>query len=478
MSAKRNIKHITQNVVRGLKPPATGNDITWDDEVRGFGVRITAAGVIAFVLNYPGREGRERRFTIGRFPEWSPGAARQEASRLRSENAQNGFDPIADKEAKREAPTIKTLCDEFARSHLPRLRPATRAGYELAIERVILPEWHDRKVAGITPNDVDALHRKVTESGARKRQGRGAPYRANRIASLLSKMFRLAIRNEWRSDNPVKGLDRNPEDKRKRYLNRDELAALLTALNERDRAAGHVGRSKQERPRRDRAVDIVRLLLLTGARRGEVLSATWGQFNLREGKWTKPAATTKQKQMHEVPLSAPARKLLAEIRDSLDEVPSDDDFVFPGRGTEASQTTLKKAWRTITERATVLLYAADSDSPAGILVAKLRQALVREPTLREVAAASGAVKLPIALTDLRVHDLRHSYASFLVSAGLSLPTIGALLGHTQPATTARYAHLFDDPLRTATDQVGSIIAAADSEADPAKVVKFPGAGRV
>jgi integrase len=154
----------------------------------------------------------------------------------------------------------------------------------------------------------------------------------------------------------------------------------------------------------------VRLLLLTGARRGEVLSATWDQFDLTAGIWTKPSSHTKQKKEHRVPLSAPARQLLAEIK-AKNWKPS--PYVFPGRAGDGPMNEIKKSWA----------------------------ALCKATDLRGV----------------RLHDLRHTYASVLASAGLSLPVIGALLGHTQPGTTARYAHLFDDPLRAATERAAAIV---------------------
>jgi integrase len=126
------------------------------------------------------------------------------------------------------------------------------------------------------------------------------PIRANRAAALLSKMFSLAAtRWEMRSDNPCRGLERNTEEKRNRYLAGDELRRLTEAL------AVHPNQA---------AANAIRLLLLTGARRGEVLGATWDQFDLEEGVWTKAASFTKQKKLHRVPLSAPARQLLAEIK--------------------------------------------------------------------------------------------------------------------------------------------------------------------
>jgi integrase len=157
------------------------------------------------------------------------------------------------------------------------------------------------------------------------------------------------------------------------------------------------------------AANIFRLLLLTGARRGEVLSAKWADLDLAAGVWVKPGATTKQKTLHRVPLSAPARQLLADLHRGRGR----SEYVFPGR-LSGHRVELKGNW--------------------------------------------AAIRKATKLNDLHIHDLRHSYASQLVSAGFSLPSIGALLGHTQPATTHRYAHLQDDPLRAATERVGAIIA--------------------
>jgi integrase len=207
-------------------------------------------------------------------------------------------------------------------------------------------------------------------------------------------MFGLAIKWKWRTDNPAKGIERNPENKRHRYLTSAEVEGLMVAL------AGHPDQQ---------AANIIRLLLLTGARRSEVQSARWDQFDLTSGVWTKPGATTKQKTQHRVPLSAPARQLLADL---WAETEGSAEYVFPGRG-GGHRVEFKRDW---------------------------------------AAICTGA-----GITGARIHDLRHSFASILASAGLSLPIIGALLGHTQPQTTARYAHLLDDPLRAATERVGAIV---------------------
>ena len=199
------------------------------------------------------------------------------------------------------------------------------------------------------------------------------------------------------------------ENKRRRYLSADELVRLSAALaNHRDQ----------------QAASIVRLLLLTGSRRGEALAARWVDFDFAAGVWNKPGSTTKQKAEHSIPLSAAALQLLTALRDQSDG----NEWVFPGRDS-THRKDVKDSWATICK-------AAD-------------------------------------IKDVRLHDIRHTYASVLASAGHSLPIIGALLGHATPVTTARYAHLFDDPLRQATERASAII---QSVKPLAKVVPLKGGG--
>ena len=118
-------KPLTNPIIRNLPAPAKGNEIHYDTEVAGFGIRVTAGDARSFVLNYRTRSGRERRYTIGRWPDWTATAARTEARRLRHQ-IDKGDDPLADLEAEREAPTVSELCDRFEAEHLPRKRPGTR----------------------------------------------------------------------------------------------------------------------------------------------------------------------------------------------------------------------------------------------------------------------------------------------------------------------------------------------------------------
>ena len=380
-----------------LEVPETGNRIYYDSEVAGLGCRVTAAGARSFILNYRTRTGRERRYTIGPASEWSVTAARNEAKELKRA-IERGGDPLAEVRADREAPTMADLCQRFIEEHLPKKRQSTQRNYSTIIDKLILPKLKHFKVAEVTYSDIDGVHRKVTKDGA--------PYHANRTVAVLSRMFNFSIRWGWRTDNPAKGIERNQEPKRDRYLSADELERLSDALA--------IYEDQQ-------AANIIRLLLLTGARSGEVKAMRWENLDLQNGIWTKPGSTTKQATLHRVPLSAPARLLLAKIHD---DATAGAEFVFPGR-IGGHRVEFKKAWRHLCKAARI--------------------------------------------KDCRPHDLRHTYASVLVSSGHSFPIIGKLLGHSQPATTARYSHLADDPLRLATERAGQIISGKKGDAE---IIRF------
>jgi integrase len=225
---------------------------------------------------------------------------------------------------------------------------------------------------------------------------RDTPYQANRLLALLSKMFALAVHWGMRGDNPVKGVERYHEERRERWLSDAELKRLLGVL------AAHPNR---------RAANAVSLQLLTGARIGEVLAAGWSEIDLERGVWTKPSHHTKQKRAQHVPLSAPAMALLSTWRQTAGP---GERYLFPGDAADKPLQDIKNFWRGVTKAA--------------------------------------------ALPGYRLHDNRHTHASHLVSSGLSLEIVGRLLGHTNPLTTKRYAHLADDPLRAAADRIGSKMA--------------------
>jgi integrase len=384
-------QHLTDAVVKRLPTPDRDNRVYYDSDQPGFGVRVTRRGHRSFILNYIVKTtGRERRLTVGSFPAWSVVGARQEARRLRRE-IEAGGDPMAAIEASRAAPTVGDLIERFEAEHLPRLRSSSRQKYREQIRKYVRPILGTHtKISEIGFADIDRMHRRVTEVGG--------PYAANRTHSVVTKMFSMAIRWSWVTVNPAKGVEHNPEVKRKRYLSADELARLIQAL--------------AEHPNQQSA-NIIRILMMTGARKSEVLGMRWDQLDLSTGIWTKLASATKQKADHTVPLSAPVRMLLNELYAACIKP---GEFVFANARKDGPRLNIQTNWE-------------------------------------KLCKAAG-------IEGLRIHDLRHSFASQLASGGASLPLIGALLGHSNPNTTARYAHLFLDPLRAATERVGATIDAA------------------
>ena len=227
---------LTDASVKQLKP-ASKTMIHWDAEVKGFGVRVTSGGR-AFILNYRA-SGIQRQLTIGSFPDWSTGQARERAKELKR-RVDVGEDPMGDRHAARTAPTMNALADLYREVHLPRKRSA--AGDDHMLVKDILPRVGNKKVQDISHADIAALHREIAKR---------APYVANRVLSLLSTMFSIAVKRGMRSDNPVKGVEKMPEEKRERYLSSDEIARLMSTLDK------HPGAN----------ADAIRLLLLTGSRR-------------------------------------------------------------------------------------------------------------------------------------------------------------------------------------------------------------------
>jgi integrase len=403
------VEKLSDSSARKALPPTRGQLFLWDAEIKGFALRVTSGGAKSFVLDYR-VDGRQRRITLGNYPDWTIQAARAAAKAMKREVDQ-GHDPMGERQALREAPTMQDLWERYKTEKLSKKAERTQLDETSMWQKIILPRLAKTRVADIKYNDLDELHRDITRI-------RKTPVRANRTIEVLRGAFNLAIRWHWRQDNPAKGIQRNPEEKRERYLNKTDIMALARALNEQKEVA---------------SANAIKLLMLTGARRGEVLNATWDMFDLDQGIWVKPSAHTKQRRIHRVPLSGPAIELLRSIRTE-----ATSQFVFCGAGGKAL-IDIKRTW-------------SSACKAAGLTT----QVPKRTRSGNVVVDSSGA-PIMIDQPNVRMHDLRHSFASILVSAGASLPLIGQLLGHTQAQTTHRYAHLFDRPMRDAAEAVGAFV---------------------
>lgn len=415
-------ERLTDILVRKALSPARGQTLLWDGEVKGFGLRLTSGGAKSFVVDYR-VEGRQRRFTIGSYPDWSVQAARQAAKELKRE-VDLGRDPMGERHEGRAAPTLQDLWERYQVEHLPRKASRAQADERSIWEKIILPRLGKLKLGTIDHAAINSLHRDITTI-------RGTPVRANRTVETLRKAFNLAIRWNWCEHNPAVGVRRNPEEPRSRYLTKNEIAALVGALNQHSEPVSS---------------NAIKLLMLTGARLGEVLGATWAMFDLDNGIWTKPSAHTKQRRLHRVPLNGPAIRLLIEMKEDAARKARNDGvamspYVFPGAGGKPL-TDIKRSWASV------------------CLKAGLTKHVPKKSRSGKVVKDKHGKPVMVTQPNVRLHDLRHSFASILVSAGASLPLIGQMLGHTQVQTTQRYAHLFDDPLREAAETVGKFISPA------------------
>jgi integrase len=401
---------ITQRTIKNLASSEDVNHIVWDSELKGFGVRRTETGAVSFFLNYRAH-GRQRRYKIGRAPEWTAEAARAEAARIKPRIDSEGYDPLEAKQRAQGEPTLHDLTDEYQK-HREDKSASTRRNDKQAIGEIILPRLGKLRLAAVNTRDIEGL----------KATLQATPYRANRVLALVSHMFSKAMDWKWVKENPVRGVERYQEHRRERWLNSDELKRLHEALDKY---------SDQE------AANALRLIALTGSRKSEVLKATWEEFDLDRGAWTKPSHHTKQKKLEHVPLSEAVLTLLRGMK------PEDaTGLVFPGRDGKVARVSLRKPWMQVCK------------------AAGLAQAIISKGKRRKQVTKYKPL--------IRVHDLRHTFASHLVSKGTSLQIVGKLIGHTQAATTMRYAHLADGALRDAANDFGKIFdgAKAPLEAVP------------
>src|SRR5262249_23233162 len=383
----------------------------WDSSLPGFGARRQQGEAIAYVLKYRTAEGRQRWFTIGQqVAPWTPESARRQARQLLGDVARRG-DPAAEKRAARKAQTISELCDLYlADAEAGRLMTRRRAPKKVStlatdrgrILRHITPLLGRRTVGAVTREDVEAFMHDVAVGKtasrtktkprglARVRGGRGT---ATRTVGLLGAIFAYAVRHRMRTDNPVPGVTRFADGKRKRRLSEDEYKAFGDALRQAN--------TENVWPA---AIAVARFLALTGWRSGEVLGLRWNEIDL--ARRTATLGDTKT--------GRSVRPLAHAACDVLRNVPRSGHLVFPAtRGSGAVvMSGFKKLWK-------------------------------------RIAKLGG---LP---PDVTPHVLRHSFASLAADLGYSEPVIAALVGHQGRSTTSRYFHSADAVLLAAADAVAN-----------------------
>jgi integrase len=410
---------LTKRFVDSVKP-GHRDIVLWDDDLPRFGLRVKPSGAITYVVQYRNSAGRTRKLALGRVGVLTPDEARRKARKALGEVA-GGADPSAERGAARDGVTVGTLCDEYlkaARNGMAlgkRGRSKSRLTIvtdKSRIDGYIKPLLGSMNVKAVARRDVakflDAVQAGRTAS-RRITRAPGGPGAAARTVGLLGGIFTFAVRQGYRDDNPAHGVPRPADQRRTAFLTMHNYRTLGAVLKVAEREGEH-----------SHAINAVRLLALTGCRRGEVTWLKWSEVDLE----TRVLRLTNTKEGHS------QRPLGQAAADLLEALPrhAKGDAVFAAGDAGAPYSGLPRAWERIAERA--------------------------------------------GFEGITLHTLRHSFATTANTLGCSEPTIAAMLGHSRGTVTSRYVHVVDDTLLAAADRVSGAIAHALAGGKPAKVVKL------
>lgn len=396
-------KKITKRAVDAAAP-SDKTVLLWDTETKGFGLKVTPKGRKVYVLQYRMPGTSTRRATIGvHGAPWTPDAARARAIELLGD-VSRGHDPA---EAKRQAKaelSISELCDLYLSEGVRTKKASTAKQDRSRIDRHVRPVLGRKRVCELSRADINGFMSDIAggktakdeKTGFRGRAiVKGGKSAANRSLATLSAVLAFAVDRGMRTENPVRGVKKFKEGKRERFLSNNEIARL-----------GETLKTAELNGVNPYAIAAIRLLMLTGCRKNEILALRWDEVDLDSGFLRLVDSKTGAK---EVFLGAPARVLLSELPKQ-----KGNPYVICGHKAGEHLVGLQKTW-------------------AG---------------LRGCAALDG----------VRLHDLRHSFASVAARSGESLLVIGKVLGHASSATTSRYAHLSEDPVRLAVERASKRVS--------------------
>lgn len=420
-------KRLTKTIVDNLEPKAA-EYVEWCGKLSGFGCRVWPTGRKVFVVVYRsgGRDTALRKKTIGTYGTLTVEDARREAEKYLA-SAQLGQDLVGEERQSKAEMTILQLCDEYL-EHGVALKKASTVATDIGrINGHIRPLLGKKKISTVTRKDIERFLNDVakgkTAKDTRTEKGRsivrGGKGTATRTVRLLGGIFTYAVNQGYLEANPRHGVKLFKDGAKERFLTQDEIDRLGETLVEAETIGlpWHLNddvRSKH-RPKADEnlrekisphVTGAMRLLLLTGCRLREILDLKWVEVDFERKLLDLPDSKTGRKAIY---LSDAAIEV-------LESLPRIGTYVVLGKNLDKPRSDLKRPWERISRHAE--------------------------------------------LDDVRLHDLRHTFASVSVATGMSLPMIGALLGHKSPSTTARYAHLADDPLRRALNEMSAPLADA------------------
>jgi len=393
----------------------------FDESLKGFAIRVGGKSEKSFYFVYRAGKGRGatlKWLKLGTFPTMTVDQARQLAKETAAD-VTKGADPASELREGKTAPSMKDLLAAFYVEHVEtKLKPNSREMYKLNIDKHIIPALGKIKAAEVELKHIAKLHHEMKET----------PYQANRSLAILHKFFSWAEKRGYRKrgDNPAEGIEKFKEYPRKIFMGADELAIIAQTLERMESKWTERQRTKTQRPHGTPPDTItafsaaaIRLLMLTGARLSEILGLDWNNINMENGTATLPDSKTGFKVLQ---LNAPALAV-------LETLPKFDKWVFPSHTTSGHMENLKDAWANV-----------------------LRQCGLKGKW--------------------RIHDLRHAFASMMVNSGASLPIVGKILGHSQAATTQRYAHLERNPAKEAAEAAAAKIVEAMKRPNRSGILQF------
>ena len=416
---------LTKTVVDRLQPRER-DYFAWCGKLSGFGVRVWPNGKKTFIVQYRsgGRGSPTRRKSVGVYGTVTTDEARKAAEAYLAA-AQLGNDLVGAERKARAEMTVSQLCDEYIEHGMSLKKPSTIATDIGRIDGHIRPLLGKRKISAVTRQDIerflnDVAKGKTASDKRTSKRGRsiitGGKGTATRTVRLLGGIFTYAVNQGYLESNPRAGVKVFKDGAKERFLSRDELGRLAATLDEAETIGlpwtQREGANEKHRPRADEnkrekmsphVTGAIRLLLLTGCRLREILHLRWVEVDFDRGLLNLPDSKTGRKT---VLLSNGALHVLQEL-------PRIGIYVIAGNNPEKPRSDLKRPWMRITKHA--------------------------------------------GLEGVRLHDLRHTFASIGAAQGMSLQMIGALLGHKSTETTARYAHLTEDPLRRGIDGIADTL---------------------
>ena len=369
----------------------------WDIELKGFGVRVTPEGRKTYIVRYRTIGGAKRMLTLATHGVLTTEEAREEARKALARAAMGG-DPQGVKAERRAEMTVRELCELYMVEGTATKKATTLHIDRIRIKRHINPRIGNMKVTDVARSDIQRLMIDVGNGNIRKDatpHTRGGKGAAARTVGLLGGIFNFAVEYGFITQSPVRGVKRYRDNRRDRFLSPAELGRLGDVLSELEKDGGD-----------PRHIAILRLLALTGARKNEIARLRWSELDLERGLLRLRDSKTGPKIIR---LGIAALELVAALK------PNGSIYLFPDR--------------------------RRPDQP----IANLDWAWV-------------CIRKKAGLDDVRIHDLRHSFASAGLASGEGLPLIGKLLGHAHVVTTSRYAHLADDPIRAAADRISRNVA--------------------